>query len=202
MCTGIRIVRDLFATPRCTAWRIHQVAYVENLKPRRQSNFSTARMRPMIPSWIRSSSESPWPWYFFAIDTTRRRFELTIWSFAALSPVSIALRELDLFDGGEQRVAAGLVEEELERVARHRGDLLVPVRRLLELGDGAVVGEVDPLLLELLVEGRDVLVVQLELLDEPDERGQVDAAQLLAVLHQHPQLLRAHALPLPGWAAS
>ena len=31
MWTGIRIVRDLFATPRCTAWRIHQVAYVENL---------------------------------------------------------------------------------------------------------------------------------------------------------------------------
>ena len=62
MCTGIRIVRDLFATPRWTAWRIHQVAYVENLKPRRQSNFSTARIRPMIPSWIRSSSESPWPW--------------------------------------------------------------------------------------------------------------------------------------------
>ena len=26
MWTGIRIVRDLFATPRCTAWRIHQVA--------------------------------------------------------------------------------------------------------------------------------------------------------------------------------
>jgi len=34
-CTGMRIVRDLFATPRCTAWRIHQVAYVENLKPLR-----------------------------------------------------------------------------------------------------------------------------------------------------------------------
>ena len=31
MCTGIRIVRDLFATPRWTAWRIHHVAYVENL---------------------------------------------------------------------------------------------------------------------------------------------------------------------------
>jgi len=24
--TGMRIVRDLLATPRCTAWRIHQVA--------------------------------------------------------------------------------------------------------------------------------------------------------------------------------
>ncbi len=112
------------------------------------------------------------------------------------------LRQLHLFGRGEQRVAAGLVEEELERVARHRGDLLVSVRRLLELRDSAVVGEVDPLLLELLVQGGDVLVVQLELLDEPDERRQVDAAQLLAVLHQHPQLLRTHALSLPGSAAS
>ena len=61
-CTGMRIFRALFATPRCTAWRIHHVAYVENLKPLRQSNFSAARIRPMIPSWIRSSSVSPWPW--------------------------------------------------------------------------------------------------------------------------------------------
>ncbi len=38
------------------AWRIHQVAYVENLKPRRQSNFSTALSSPMLPSWIESSS--------------------------------------------------------------------------------------------------------------------------------------------------
>ena len=35
MCTGIRIVRALSAIARVTAWRIHQVAYVENLKPRR-----------------------------------------------------------------------------------------------------------------------------------------------------------------------
>ncbi len=62
MCTGIRIVRALFATPRCTACRIHQVAYVENLKPFRQSNFSAARISPMIPSWIRSSSVRPCPW--------------------------------------------------------------------------------------------------------------------------------------------
>ena len=123
MWTGIRIVRDLFATPRCTAWRIHHVAYVENLKPRRQSNFSTARISPMIPSWIRSSSDRPWPWYFFAIETTRRRFELIIRSFAALVAALDPLRELDLLRRGQQRVAAGLVEEELQRVGRHRGDL-------------------------------------------------------------------------------
>ena len=31
MWTGIRIVRDLSAIARLTAWRIHHVAYVENL---------------------------------------------------------------------------------------------------------------------------------------------------------------------------
>ena len=41
---------------RVMPWRIHHVAYVENLNPRRQSNSSTARIRPMLPSWIRSSS--------------------------------------------------------------------------------------------------------------------------------------------------
>ena len=49
-CTGIRIVFDWFATARWQAWRIHHVAYVENLKPLRQSNFSAARLRPMTPS--------------------------------------------------------------------------------------------------------------------------------------------------------
>jgi hypothetical protein len=31
MWTGMRIVRPLSAIARVTAWRIHQVAYVENL---------------------------------------------------------------------------------------------------------------------------------------------------------------------------
>ena len=43
-----------------------------------------------MPSWIRSSSDRSWPWYFFAIETTRRRFELTSRSFASRSPRSIA----------------------------------------------------------------------------------------------------------------
>ena len=33
MCTGMRIVRAWSAMARVMAWRIHQVAYVENLKP-------------------------------------------------------------------------------------------------------------------------------------------------------------------------
>jgi hypothetical protein len=71
------MVRPVLAMPRVMAWRIHQVAYVENLKPLRQSNFSTACMRPRFPSWIRSSSGRPEAWYFLAIETTRRRLDWT-----------------------------------------------------------------------------------------------------------------------------
>jgi len=38
MCTGTAIGACLISEGTVTAWRIHQVAYVENLYPRRQSN--------------------------------------------------------------------------------------------------------------------------------------------------------------------
>src|SRR3954468_23706225 len=91
MWTGSRIVRDEFSSPRWIDWRIQSVAYVENLKPRRQSNFSAARIRPSMPSCTRSPSDRPWPWYLRATDTTSRRFELIIRSFAAMSPFSMRL---------------------------------------------------------------------------------------------------------------
>ena len=68
---------------------IHHVAYVENLKPRRQSNFSTARTSPIVPSWMRSRNGRPWLRYRFAIETTRRRFASIISCFARRSPASI-----------------------------------------------------------------------------------------------------------------
>ena len=60
--TGSRIAREWFESARPIAWRIHSVAYVENRKPLRQSNFSTARISPSVPSWMRSSSVSSVPW--------------------------------------------------------------------------------------------------------------------------------------------
>ncbi len=88
-CTGILIVRPLSVRPRATACRIHQVAYVENLNPLRWSNFSAARTRPIVPSWIRSRKGSPWFLYLFAIETTSRRFASTISRFAPSSPRSM-----------------------------------------------------------------------------------------------------------------
>ena len=40
---------------------VKEVAYVENLNPLSGSNFSTARSKPVFPSWIRSRKSSPRP---------------------------------------------------------------------------------------------------------------------------------------------
>ena len=55
-----------------------------NLKPRVWSNRLAALMSPMLPSLIMSASERPLPWYFFATETTKRRFASTN-SFMAFS---------------------------------------------------------------------------------------------------------------------
>ena len=44
----MRTVWAVFSMARPIDWRIHQVAYVENLKPLRQSNFSTAWIKPEV----------------------------------------------------------------------------------------------------------------------------------------------------------
>ena len=102
----------MLAMPRVIAWRIHHVAYVENLKPLRQSNFSTACIRPRLPSWMRSSSGSPDAWYFLAIDTTRRRFDCTNWRSAS-SPWR-AVRRSSRLRAGVTLLAAGV--EVLDRL--------------------------------------------------------------------------------------
>ena len=71
---------------------------MENLKPLRQSNFSTAWIRPRLPSWTRSSRGSSAAWYFLAMDTTRRRLALTNVS-AASSPSRIRRRSSRLRAG-------------------------------------------------------------------------------------------------------
>src|SRR6266568_2478902 len=45
----------------------------------------------MLPSWIRSRKDMPRPMYFFAIETTRRRFASVSLCLASSSPASIAL---------------------------------------------------------------------------------------------------------------
>ena len=60
MCTGMRIVRAWSAMARVMAWRIHHVAYVENLNPSEVELLHRADQAE-LPSWIRSRNSMPRP---------------------------------------------------------------------------------------------------------------------------------------------
>src|SRR3989475_7153625 len=70
---GTRTMRDCSASAWRIAWRIHQTAYEMNLMPLVSSNLCAARIRPRLPSLIKSESDTPWFWYFLATDTTDRK---------------------------------------------------------------------------------------------------------------------------------
>src|ERR671914_319804 len=95
-----------------------------------------------------------------------------------------SLRQLDLLLGREQRVAAHVAQEELQRVARHDHELVVVVGRAGRGAVAAVVLYLDPARLHPLVERLGLVVGQLELLCELQELGQVHAAPLLAAFHE------------------
>jgi len=75
-----------------------------------------------------------------------------------LSPRSIRFREVDLLLGRQQLVSAGLVGGELERVGRRVDEVAVDVRRLGRVGAAAVVRQLEPALVDLLIERLDLLV--------------------------------------------
>src|SRR5215211_8863446 len=83
---GSRTVRAWSAMARVTACLIHQVAYVEKRLPISGSNFSTALIKPALPSWIKSSKGTPRPRYFLAMEITSRRFDSMSLFLALSSP--------------------------------------------------------------------------------------------------------------------
>src|SRR5436189_5675265 len=114
-------------------------------------------MSPRMPSWIRSSKASSWPWYRRAIDTTKRRLELIIRCLAASSPRSIRPGEIDLLGGREKRKPPNLLEEQLQSVGRRDREVLVRIAGLAGAGlaGGGVapgIARLDALLGELLHE--------------------------------------------------
>jgi len=109
------------------------------------------------------------------------------------------LRELDLLLRGQQRPLRGLVQEELQRVGRRDGQVAVDVRRLcllLRLSAGAVVGEVDVPVVELLVEVGQLPLVELMLLNELAELREVQTPLLLALGEQRVDLVACHSRSL------
>src|SRR5919107_4140433 len=65
-----------------------------NLIPFVSSNLWAARMRPRLPLLMRSASDTPWFWYFFATDTTNRRLLRTSLSNASSSPTRMRCARL------------------------------------------------------------------------------------------------------------
>src|SRR5215207_5399992 len=106
---------------------------------------------------------------------------------AALDP----LRELDLLGGGQERVAAGLAQEELKRVGRRLvdGRLRRRPRRLFWLW--GLLDDVDAALLELALERLALHLVQLQRLENLCQLGVPDRARLLGNLEQIAQVLAA-----------
>ena len=104
---------------------------------------------------------------------------------AALDP----LRQLDLLGRGQQRIAADLVEEELEAVGRRGRELAVRVCRLAGAVAAAVVGDLDAASLEQLVHLLDGVLVDLALRERGLELRERHAAVLLPLLDEDEQVV-------------
>ncbi len=118
------------------------------------------------------------------------------------------LRELDLLGGGEQWVAARLVEEELERVGGRRRELAVHVVGVFALA-AAVVAQLDVARFELVEKRFGRIVIQLERLHERVHLRQLEAALFLPTREERFDLVFRgirhsvglfHLLSIPGSA--
>ena len=106
---------------------------------------------------------------------------------AALDP----LRELDLLLGGQELVAADLVEEQLQRVGGRVGEIAVHVRRVGRR-PSAVVRELDPAFLDVLVQALHVVLVEPCFLDCARDLRELEAPLSLAEIHQRGHVLVSH----------
>ncbi len=157
------------------------MAYVENLKPRRQSNFSTARFSPSVPSWIRSRNGTPSP--AVALRDRDDEPEVRLDHHALRDGISAldALRESDLLGRGEQLVAADVGEEELEAVrgARDRLGLEAGLGDRLLLGLRIRLDDLDGVGFELALEELGLVLPEVVL---DDERLELGCLEMPAVL--------------------
>jgi hypothetical protein len=176
MCTGIRIVRPLFADPEGRVGReLVALAPVELLaRPNQPEDplLDQVEQRQVLTLvLLRDRDDEPQ----VRIHEPLLRLEV---------PALDRLGDLDLLLRREQRVTADLVEEELQGVGRLARDVAVRDLRLLDAVAAAVVRHLEAARLDPLVHGRDLLLVELEVLDRLAELGEVHAADLLALVDQ------------------
>ena len=156
------------------------------MNPRRQSNFSTARMSPSVPSWIRSRNGQA----LVAVVLGDRHDEAEVRLDHPLLGRHVAaldlLGELDFLGRRQQRVPTGLAQEELQRIGRG----LVDLRLRWRLRGLFVVDEVDSALLELPLERFGLERRQLMRLDQVRELADAHRAMLLGRFDQLSYVLR------------
>ena len=168
MWTGMRIVRALSASARATACRIHHVGVGRELvaaAPVELLDGADQAERPFLDQVEERQA-------LVAVVLRDRDDEAQVGLDHPLLRLGVAaldaLRELDLLRRGQQLVAAGLAQEELERVGRRLVDDGLGRRRLLLV---LVIDDVDAALLALAVERLGLELAQLVRLDEVRQLG-------------------------------
>ena len=137
-----------------------------------------------MPSWIRSSSESWLAWYFFASDTTSRRLELIIRSFASWSPRSMRFASATSSSAVSRRWRLTSFRNSCSASVVCTASSVVRVRAVAPALARAVVAEVDAAALDLLVDRLDLLRLELERLQRLGDLREVEAPGLLAAIDQ------------------
>ena len=125
--SGTRTMRLCSASACRIAWRIHHTAYEMNLIPFVSSNLCAARIRPRLPSLIRSESETPWFWYFFATRDDEAQVGAHELVERLLIALADALGERDLLFPRDQRIDADVAQILIERALFERRLLLFGV---------------------------------------------------------------------------
>ncbi|MBA3476106.1 MAG: hypothetical protein H0T10_05055 [Actinobacteria bacterium] len=105
---------------------------------------------------------------------------------------STSPRSIFFFRRGQERIAAGFVEEELEGVGRRAREVAVDVREVIRVCPAAVVGEGDAAFLDLRVERLELVFVQLQILHGGAELGKVETAGNFTGVEKRCERLATH----------
>ena len=163
------------------------------MKPRRQSNFSTARFRPersLLDEIQERHAQTAVP---LRDGDDQAQVRLDHHALGDRIAALDALRQRHLFGRGEQLVAADIGEEQLEAVGR-AGDgarLVLLLGGLFLLGVEVGLRDLDVVRLELALEQLGVFLADVVLEHEGFELGGLELASvLLGALHERLHMLR------------
>ena len=192
------------ASARAIAWRIHHVAYVENLKAPAVIELLRRAHQPERPLLNQIQERQP----LISIVLGDRDDETKVGLDHLLLGVKVTaldpLRETDLLLRRQQTHLADVLQKQLKGIGRHvrlqvqRRLRLAPptlLRRALELrrrGQRRIdlLDQLDRRPLQKAVQLFDVCLVEIELRDRPRNLGISQDTKLPAAIHQRPNLIK------------